>query len=54
MLYKKLKNLSAANFKRYCGVERKTFERMCEIVRRKSAAQRLKFADGIRSCLGLV
>lgn len=41
MLYEKLKNLSAANFKRYCGVERKTFERMCEIVRRKSAAQRL-------------
>jgi len=40
MLYEKLKNLSAANFKRYCGVERKTFEKMCEIVRRKSAAQR--------------
>ena len=41
MLYEKLKNLSAANFKRYCGVERKTFERMCEIVREKSAARRL-------------
>ena len=40
MLYEKLKKLSAANFKRYCGVERKTFEKMCEIVRRKSAAQR--------------
>ncbi len=40
MLYAKLKNLSAANFKRYCGVERKTFEKMCDIVRRKSAAQR--------------
>jgi len=40
MLYAKLKNLSAANFKRYCGVERKTFEKMCEIVRRKNAAQR--------------
>ena len=42
MLYEKLKTLSAANFKRYCGgVERKTFERICEIVRSKSAAQRL-------------
>ena len=41
MLYEKLKNLSAANFKLHCGVERKTFERMCEIVCRKSAAQRL-------------
>ncbi len=41
MLYEKLKNLSAANFKRYCGVDRKTFERMCDTVRRKSAAQRL-------------
>ncbi len=41
MLYEKLKKLSAANFKRYCGVERKTFDKMCEIVRRKSAAQRL-------------
>ena len=40
MLYEKLKNLSAANFKRYCGVKRKSFEKMCEIVRRKSAAQR--------------
>ena len=41
MLYEKLKTLSAANFKRYCGVERKTFERICEIVRSKSVAQRL-------------
>ena len=41
MLYEKLNQLSAANFKRYCGVERKTFDKMCEIVRAKSAAQRL-------------
>ena len=41
MLYEKLKTLSAANFKRYCGVERKTFDKMCELVSRKSAAQRL-------------
>ncbi len=41
MLYEKLKNLSAANFKRYCGVDRKTFDKMCELVSRKSAAQRL-------------
>jgi len=41
MLYEKLENLSAANFKRYCGVERTTFDKMCEIVRRQSAAQRL-------------
>ena len=41
MLYEKLKNLSAANFKRYCGVERKTFDKMCDVVREKSAAQRL-------------
>lgn len=41
MLYEKLEKLSAANFKRYCGVERKTFDKMCKIVRRKSDAQRL-------------
>ena len=41
MLYEKLKNLSAANFKRYCGVERKTFDKMCVLVRQKSFAQRL-------------
>ena len=41
MLYEKLKSLSTANFKRYCGVERETFDKMCEIVRQKSAAQRL-------------
>lgn len=41
MLYEKLKNLSAANFKRYCGVERKTFDKMCAVVRQKSSAQRL-------------
>ncbi len=41
MLYEKLKELSAADFKRYCGVKRKTFDKMCEIVLDKSAAQRL-------------
>lgn len=41
MLYEKLKNLSAANFKRYCGVERKTFDKMCDTVRWKSSARRL-------------
>lgn len=41
MLYEKLNKLSAANFKRYCGVERKTFDKICAIVRRKSAARRL-------------
>ncbi len=41
MLYEKLKELSAASFKRYCGVERKTFDKMCAIVRQKSAARRL-------------
>lgn len=41
MLYKKLEKLSAANFKRYCGVERETFDKMCDIVRRKSVARRL-------------
>ena len=41
MLYEKLKLLAAANFKRYCGVERKTFDKMCEVVRRKSISQKL-------------
>jgi len=41
MLYEKLEKLSAANFKRYCGVERNTFDKMCEIVRHKSSVQRL-------------
>jgi hypothetical protein len=41
MLYEKLENLSAADFKRYCGVERKTFDKMCEVVRHKSRLQRL-------------
>ena len=36
MLYEKLKKLSAANFKRYCGVDRRTFEKMCELVKEKS------------------
>ncbi len=39
MLYEKLKKLSSANFKRYCGVERETFEKMCELVREKSSTQ---------------
>ena len=39
MLYEKLKKLSAANFKRYCGVERRTFEKMCELVREKSTSR---------------
>lgn len=39
MLYEKLKKLSAANFKRYCGVERETFKKMCELVREKSTTQ---------------
>jgi hypothetical protein len=39
MLYEKLKKLSAANFKRYCGVERQTFEKMCELVRQKSTSR---------------
>ncbi len=39
MLYEKLKKLSAANFKRYCGVERETFEKMCELVREKSTSR---------------
>jgi Helix-turn-helix of DDE superfamily endonuclease len=39
MLYEKLKKLSAANFKRYCGVDRETFEKMCELVRQKSTSR---------------
>jgi hypothetical protein len=42
MLYEKLKNLSAADFKRYCGVERKTFEKMAELVREKSTSRFLR------------
>ena len=41
MLYEKLKELSNADFKRYCGVAKPTFEKMCAIVRDKSAKQRL-------------
>jgi len=41
MLYEKLKNLSAANFKRYCGVERRTFDKMCDVVRQKSSVRRI-------------
>ena len=44
MLYEKLKELSSADFKRYCGVTKPTFDQMCEVVREKSARQRL--ADG--------
>lgn len=41
MLYEKLKELSNADFKRYCGVDKQTFDKMCEIVSDKSAKQRL-------------
>ena len=41
MLYEKLKELSAADFKRYCGVTKPAFDKMCEVVRDKSALQRL-------------
>ena len=41
MLYEKLTELSAADFKRYCGVSKQTFDKMCQIVRDKSAKQRL-------------
>ena len=41
MLYEKMKKLSSANFKRYCGVDRETFDKMCAVVRQKSVAQRL-------------
>lgn len=41
MLYEKLKNISAANFKRYCRVDRKTFDKMCQVVREKSIVRRL-------------
>ena len=39
MLYEKPKKLSAANLKRYCGVEYQTFEKMCELVREKSISR---------------
>lgn len=42
MLYKKLNNLSAADFKRYCGVEKDTFDKMCELVREKSRSRFLR------------
>ena len=41
MLYEKLKELSNADFKRYCGVTKQTFGKMCEVVRDKAAKQRL-------------
>ncbi len=41
MLYEKLKELSNTDFKRYCGVKRKIFDKMCAIVGDKSAKQRL-------------
>lgn len=41
MLYEKLKELSNADFKRYCGVNKQTFDKMCEVVSNKSAKQRL-------------
>lgn len=42
MLYEKLKKLSAANFKRYCGVDKETFDKMCELVRQKSRSRFLR------------
>lgn len=41
MLYEKLKELSNADFKRYCGVNKQTFDKMCQVVSEKSAKQRL-------------
>ncbi len=41
MLYEKLKQLPAADFKRYCGVPTQTFDKMCQLVQDKSAKQRL-------------
>lgn len=41
MLYEKLKDLSAAQLKRYCGVKKKTFDKMCQIVAEKTQSRRL-------------
>lgn len=41
MLYEKLTKLSNADFKRYCGVPKQTFDKMCAVVCQKSALQRL-------------
>src|SRR5215210_843168 len=41
MLYEKLKDLSATQFKRYCGVKKKTFEKMCHLVAEKMKSRRL-------------
>lgn len=41
MLYNKLKELSNPDFKRYCGVNKQTFDKMCEIVSEKLVKQRL-------------
>lgn len=42
MLYEKLNKLSAANFKRYCGVDKETFGKICELVREKSTTRFLR------------
>lgn len=42
MFYEKLKKLSATDFKRYCGVEKETFEKMCQLVKEKSTSQFLR------------
>lgn len=42
MFYEKLKKLSAPDFKRYCGVEKETFEKMCQLVKEKSTSQFLR------------
>ena len=51
MLYEKLNKLSAANFKRYCGVEKGTFDKMCALVRAKSNRRFLR--DGRKSKLAI-
>jgi hypothetical protein len=42
MFYENLKKLSAADFKRYCGVEKETFDKMCHLVREKSTSRFLR------------
>ena len=42
MFYEKLKKLSAADFKRYCGVDKETFEKMCALVKEKATSKFLR------------
>jgi hypothetical protein len=42
MFYEKLKSLSAADFKRYCGVDKETFEKMCALVKEKATSRFLR------------